>query len=366
MNRLILGNLLHRPLRSVISIFAVAIEVVMILSIVGLMLGNLNNTGTRTIGIGMDVIVKPDNGTAMQGIGGAPLSLKIANVLKTIPHVSVVAPVTIKFNVSSKVENIYGIDFDSFNALRPFTFLSGGPFTGPNDVILDDFEAQSDKVKVGDTISVLNNPFKVIGIVLHGKGGRKFIPLTTLNDLNGSRDKASAFYVKADSPQNIQAVVNSIKALPGSGDLDAMTAEEWFSMLTSSMPPIFATSMNVVIGIAVIIGFMVIFQSMYTAVLERTREIGILKSMGASRYTIVSVVLRETGILSLAGIALGIASTYALRGFLGAHYQTLDFEFPLRWVLRGAAIAFFGALLGALYPALKAASKDPIDALAYD
>jgi putative ABC transport system permease protein len=366
MNRLILGNLLHRPLRSIISIFAVAIEVVMILSIVGLMLGQLNNTGVRTLGIGMDIIVKPNNGTFIQGSSGAPLSIKIADVLRAVPHVTVVSPVNIKFNVSSKVENIYGIDYDSFNALRPFVFISGTPFQGPKDVILDDFEARSEKVKVGDTISVLSNNFRVCGIVEHGKGGRKFIPIATLDDMTGSRDKASAFYVKADKPENVQAVLDGIKALPGSGDLDAMTAEDWFSSLTSSMPAVFSTSMNVVIGIAVVIGFLVIFQSMYTAVLERTREIGILKSLGASRLTIVSVVLRETGVLSITGIVVGISGTYVLKTFLASHFPTLDFEFPLLWVLKGAGIAFIGSLLGAMYPAWKASTKDPIDALAYD
>jgi ABC-type antimicrobial peptide transport system permease subunit len=74
----------------------------------------------------------------------------------------------------------------------------------------------------------------------------------------------------------------------------------------------------VVIGIAVIIGFLVIFQSMYTSVLERTREIGILKSMGASKWTIVSVVLRETAVLAVAGVVVGVALSFAVKSFSGA------------------------------------------------
>jgi putative ABC transport system permease protein len=368
MNRLILGNLLHRPLRSLISVFAVAIEVVMILSIVGLMVGDLNGTGKRTLGIGMDILVRSTNSAAMQGMSGASLSLKIADVLKTVPHVTVVAPVNVHFTVSNGVENVYGIDYESFNALKPFVFLAGGPFQGPNDVIIDDYEARSEKgYKVGDTISVVNNDFRVCGIVEHGRGGRKFIPLETMDALTGSPGKSNAFYVKVDDQKNIDAVVKGIQDLPGSaGLLEVQTADEWFSVLSSSMPPIFYTSMHVVMGIAVVIGFMVIFQSMYTAVLERTREIGILKSMGASRWTIVSVVLRETALLALAGTVLGVVITYGLKAFLGRHWPTLDFDFSAGWVMYGVLIAFCGSLLGALYPALKAANKDPIDALAYD
>ena len=74
-----------------------------------------------------------------------------------------------------------------------------------------------------------------------------------------------------------------------------------------------------------IIGFLVIFQSMYTAVMERTREIGILKSMGASKTYIVNVILRETGVLAVAGIVLGIIFS------LGASWA-FEHRFPLcRW-----------------------------------
>ena len=74
---------------------------------------------------------------------------------------------------------------------------------------------------------------------------------------------------------------------------------------------------KVVIGIAVVIGFIVIFQSMYTAVMERTREIGILKSLGASKTYIVRVILRETLLLAVTGILVGyIISTIGQAGLI--------------------------------------------------
>jgi putative ABC transport system permease protein len=137
-------------------------------------------------------------------------------------------------------------------------------------------------------------------------------------------------------------------------------------MLTPDHLPGFNIALNVVISIATIIGFLVIFQSMYTAVLERTREIGILKSMGAGRLAIVSVVLRETMLLAIVGTSLGVAATYLLRDVLHSRFPTLSFQLTLAWVINAVTIAMGGALLGALYPALKAARKDPIDALAYE
>jgi putative ABC transport system permease protein len=100
--------------------------------------------------------------------------------------------------------------------------------------------------------------------------------------------------------------------------------------------------------------------------MERTREIGILKSLGASRLYIVAVVLRETGLLALVGIALGVGITYLMRLIFHYKFPTLDFAVTPHWVFSAIAIAFTGAMFGALYPALKAAAKDPIDALSYE
>ena len=117
---------------------------------------------------------------------------------------------------------------------------------------------------------------------------------------------------------------------------------------------------------AFIVGFLVIFLSMYTAILERTREIGILKSMGASKATIVSMVLRESVLMAIVGIGLGIGLIYAIHAGLLAKYPGFFFEITQSWLIKASVIAFLGAVLGATYPALMAASKDPIDALSYD
>jgi len=136
--------------------------------------------------------------------------------------------------------------------------------------------------------------------------------------------------------------------------------------MTPERIPALTTAINVVIGIAVVIGFLVIFQAMYTSVLERTREIGILKSMGASKLTVVSVVLRETALLAVLGVAAGVAFSFAVKAMLGHKFPTLYLDMSIEWVIRGALIAFAGTVCGALYPAWMAARKDPIDALAYE
>jgi putative ABC transport system permease protein len=367
MNKLVLGNILHRPVRTIISVAAVAIEVIMILSIVAIMVGMVNDQKTRIGGIGADIIVQPPNASFLSGISGAPVPAKVAGVLSKLPHVAVAAPVITDLSTAGSVETIWGIDFQSYNALRPFTFLDGGPFTGPYDVIVDDFFARADHGHhVGDTIPIKGHAFRICGIVEHGKGGRKFVPIRTLGGLMGNPDNASLFYVRSDDLRNQQAIVDEIHSTPGLQQYQVQTLEAWMSMMTPAHLPGFNIALNVVISIAVIVGFLVIFQSLYTAVMERTREIGILKSLGASKLYIVNVVLREALLVAAAGIVLGIVCTQLLKLGISVRFPTMAFQVTNDWRLRGAIIALVGAVLGALYPAWKAASKDPIDALAYE
>src|SRR5205085_5800363 len=142
--------------------------------------------------------------------------------------------------------------------------------------------------------------------------------------------------------------------------------EEYVSMMTITSLPGLSTFINVVIGVAVIIGFIVIFQAMYTAVMERTREIGILKSLGAGKLYIINVILRETVLLTLIGIALGIGISFAARSGIHAKFPLLPVLITRGWIINAAVIAMIGSVLGAIYPAIKAARKDPIDALAYE
>ncbi len=367
MNKLVLGNVLHRPLRTLITMMAVGIEVVMILSIVGVMIGMLNNARKEKSGIGADIIVEPPNASFIAGIGGAPVPMSVANVLAKLPHVAVASPVTTNLSTIGSVENIWGIDYKSYNALKPFVFLSGGPFKGPHDVIVDDIFAKTGGGHhVGQTIQVEGHPFTICGIVQHGKGGRKFIPIETLDKLLGTPDHASLFYIRTDNPKNEDLVKKEIENTPGLEKYKVQTIQQWMSLMTPQNLPGFKPALDAVIGIAVIVGFLVIFQSMYTAVLERTREIGILKSLGASKLYIVNVILREAGMIACAGIAVGMILTVIARTFLWQFSPTFTFSVPVAWWFIGAGIALVSALLGALYPALKAATKDPIDALAYE
>jgi putative ABC transport system permease protein len=365
-NKMVVANLVHRPTRSLIAMSAIALEVTMILLVVALFYGLLNGTKESQVGVGADLMVMPAGSAGLAGMSGAPISVKVGDVLRRLPHVKTAVPVIWWFT-QKPLEIIYGIDVKSYETLPPkFRYLSGGPFRGPYDVIVDDFFAGTNHVKVGDTIPILAHDFRICGIVPHGKGGRKFLPLATMQDLVSAEGRASVFYVKLDDPENLEQATKEIQEVPGMEKYSVRSMQEYLSMMTPDNLPGFDIAIKIVIGVAVVVGFLVIFQSMYTAVMERTREIGILKSLGASKLYIVNVVLRETVLLAAAGIVFGILISLATRRAIMFERPVLRLFWSNAWVLRAAVIALVGALAGALYPAVKAAQRDPIDALAYE
>src|SRR5258708_16694927 len=110
MNKVIVGNIVHRPVRSLNSCRAIAIEVIMILSITAILMGKLNGFKDRTNGIGMDMFVRPSTTNNFIGMSPAGASIKVAHILAQIPHIKVVAPVHIQ--ITSSPDNIYRTDFE--------------------------------------------------------------------------------------------------------------------------------------------------------------------------------------------------------------------------------------------------------------
>src|SRR5207245_744046 len=164
------------------------LDVALIRLIVGLSPVILNHARQRQAGLGADVVVMPPGTTVIAGVSGAPLSLKIADLLAKLAHVVEVAPVVMQFSTAGTLEIIYGIDSQSFERLGgPFHYLEGGPFQGPNDVLVDDVFAKAQHKRVGDTINLLNDNFRITGVVEHGRGARKFLQMSKLEDMMGAR-----------------------------------------------------------------------------------------------------------------------------------------------------------------------------------
>jgi putative ABC transport system permease protein len=365
MGEMVLRNLLHRPLRTMISVLAVAVEVALVVLIVGLTSGMLEETAKRIEGIGADVMVQPPAASIFIGMTGAPMPIKIGEKLAELKYVQSVAPALLQFSSSGGVDVVYGIDPASFRAVSGgFVFLQGHDMEGPEDLLVDDLAASGKHIKVGDTFKLLNHDWHVAGIVEHGKGARLFVPLATLQDLVGAPDKASIFWIKCTRPEHTDDVMEEVRhLLPG---YTIRPLSSLLSLMTSTNIPGLQTFIDAMIALAVAIGLLVIFLTMYTTVLERTRDIGVLKSLGAGRVFIIRALLTESAGLCALGIGAGIGLSYLARAVFHIGFPTLPIQITAEWIVRAGAIALTGALLGASYPAWLASRKDAVEALSYD
>ena len=363
--QLIVNNVLRRPIRTIVSVIAVGVEVALIILIVGLTSGLMRETAKRIEGIGADIMLQPPSASVFLAFSGAPMPIKIGDKLREMKYVQAVAPVLLQFSSSGGVDVIYGIEPESFRDVSGgFVFLEGHDMAGPDDILLDDWAAKAKHAAVGGTISLLDHDFHVAGIVEHGKGARLFVPIQTLQDLSGSRDKASIFFLKCTRPDHTQAVIDQMRQIFPRYEIRPL--KDFLSLMTSTSLPGLDTFIDSMIALAVSIGFLVILLSMYTTVIERTRDIGILKSIGASKGYIILTLLGESAFICAVGIVLGIAMSYATRILFLSAFPTLSILITPEWILRSAAIAVIGGSLGASYPAWLASRKDAIEALSYD
>ena len=202
----------------------------------------------------------------------------------------------------------------------------------------------------------------VSGVVVHGKGARFFIPIKTAQDIAGADKRVSMFYVR--SKGDTEAVRNElVKKLP---TFKIRSMAEFSTLMTSSNLPELKPFLRSFTILGVIISFLVILLTMHTMVLERTRDIGVLKALGSSRLEICLMILGETLVMVALGVVVGLCSTYGIVAILHRTSPTLQITIEGAWIGRAILLTICGAIAGAAYPALRAAQSDPVEALAYE
>jgi putative ABC transport system permease protein len=138
------------------------------------------------------------------------------------------------------------------------------------------------------------------------------------------------------------------------------------SQLSTDKIPGLDVFIRTVVFIAVSVGVLVIFLSMYTTITERTREIGILRSLGASKQFVIRLILLESVVICMLGVGLGLISSKLIAGLVTSVFPTQHVDITADWIFRASLFAILSGLIGSFYPSLKAAAQDPIEALAYE
>jgi putative ABC transport system permease protein len=364
--KMVVENIKHKPMRTLLSILLMGVPVTLILSLVGISEGLSADAQNRARGIGADIVVRTNAASAVSSYSAASIPEKVVSVFQEQPHVKLAMGIIVH-NIDFPALNMMGVDMDRFNAMSGgFTYLEGGPLQQPYDVLIDRLYSEQKNAHAGSAVNLLNHEWRVAGVIEGGKMARIVVNKATLQELDSATGKVTNIFLKLDDAANTNAVVQQLQDFTkGSFKIDSMeTYTSQFSVTNYGTVKVFT---YVVIGIGVVIGFAVVCLSMYMAVLQRTREIGILKSLGGSKAFILRIILAEAALLGIGGTLLGILMSY------GARWAILTFvpaSFPMiivhSWWPKALLITLLGAELGALYPGFSAASHDPIEALAYE
>ena len=353
--QLVWENLKHRPVRTLLSSLAIGLGVTMMLTLVGVGEGMLRDQESRTRGVGADIIIRPSGSSAI-GITPPSINEKLVAWAAGQPHVRQATGVVVQ--PLGGVSTVHGVDFQELSAMSGgFQFLEGRAFGHAQEAIIDEFYAKEKKLKVGSVMKLLNRDWNVLT--------RMMLPKDVLQDLTSTSGKVSVIYVKLDDPKHTGEVIAEFKKVLS--DYPIYSMDELASQFSVNSLPELKAFIGVVMTLSVLFGFLVVFLAMYTAILERTREIGILKALGAGQGYVLGILLRETFLMAVIGSMLGIAMSYGTRWLIATFIPaSMTQAIVYEWWPIASGITLGGALLGVLYPAIKAARQDALESLSYD
>lgn len=277
-----------------------------------------------------------------------------------------------------------GFSWPEVAELNPFVLVDGERPRGPNQVAMDKKTADAEGYEVGDTVEVLTQQepaeYTISGITRFGSADSPAGATVALFDLPtaqaviaepGTFDSIGV--VAADGVSQEQLAEDLRAALPTDQSVEVITGEELVEETQDAIAQqlgFFTTFLLVFAVIAVIVGAFVIYNTFGILIAQRSRELALLRAVGASRRQVISSVLVEAGFVALVGSLLGLIGGVILAGVLRSGLNALGFELPegpliiaARTILIGLVLGFVVTGLAALFPALRASRIPPVAAM---
>ena len=394
-----LRTLKRRGVRSWLTMLGIFIGIASVVSLISLGQGLQSAVTGQFSTLSPDRLIIQNAGTGFGPPGSTSVDRLHEHDLKLIEKVNgveIVIPrlvrvVNVKYNKIGRFEYATSIPdnqnqaeeiYKSFNLRveegRLLEVNDRGKVVLGNDYVNEQrFEKE---IRVGSKLEIQGKEFEVVGI-LKAAGSFQvnsvvFMAEEDLKDIFDIGDEIDLIAVRVESVDNIEKISEDIKRKLRE-DRDEDLGEESFSVETpvqalSTVNTVLFTINAVIIGIAalsLIVGGIGITNTMYTSVLERTREIGVMKAIGARNRDVMTLFLIESGLLGLAGgvigAVLGLALAFGVSSIAGAFLGGINLEINLSWPLLIGAIgfSFLVGMLSGVMPAIQASKLNTVEAL---
>lgn len=363
MDSLVTSNIRQRPVRTIISVLGVALGVALVMLFTGLARGMSTDLQKRSSNVQGEIIFTR-KGSMTLIASSANLSTKYSERLQQIEGIESVTPVIRYIYQSGSLgfDQLDGVEWDNFARMNSLRIVDGRGPQQNDEVVIDETKAKRNH-PVGSNLKIFGDKlYRVVGIYSPESGARAKVTLASLQDTLEAPDKCTYILIKVKPNTDPVAVAKRIDAeLPGN---NVQFTRDVFTRVETAIPSL-GIFLRVLVGLAAVVSALVVMLAMHTTITERTREIGILKAMGASRAYIISEIEREALLISAIGLVVGFVLAFG-GGFLIQKTTGLIFEYGWQWALTAAIIGLVGGAVGAFYPAVRAANLDPVSALAYE
>ena len=362
MLELVLANLRVRPFRTLISIIGVALGVVLVILFTGLARGMSDDMAKRASNWKAEIVFSRPGAMELTS-SHASVSTAYAAKLQAIEGVEATVPViryiTPNSNQRWGVQQLDGVDWEQFAAMNEMEIVAGRAATANDEVILDERYLAQENVKLGDKIELFSKQYTAVGVFSPPSGPRIKMSLGAMQTALEVTNKCTFILVKLKDGANVDEVANRInQTLPG----NTVNLTRDLIINAQDRIPALNIFLKVLVGLGAFVSTIFVLLSMYTTITERRKEIGILKSLGASKSFIIKVIEGEAFMIGVLGVLLGFAVSL-LASYIIARSFDLQFEFSRNWILTAIVIAVGGSLFGALYPAWKASTIDPVEVM---
>jgi len=410
---LAISNLMHRKVRSILSVSAVAIAITLLLILVGLSHGTLNEVSRRMESVDAEIVVRDKHFDLGSMSGGKLWEKEIPRLMKlqvdsprqsttntkatadshneqtnTDPAIQRVIPVFLgRMKLAGLSQNVFGVNPEDFPFFAGTRRLIDG-------VLFDDIESPAEAVqwsdvqvsqrtdflplvidqrlsraanlRVGDMAGFGDVPARIVGIVETGVAGRVFAPVNMLRGANGIAARtAHLFFIKARPNLTTDQLQQLCDKIEQTTHRSATLVANYGQVLRENFRNL-TVFVSLVSVIALVICFLFILVTIHTSVLERSKEIAILQSLGAGSGTILAQTIQEALLICVLGTVWGIVLTFGVRWLIETYQPLMTVEIRPLWLLAAMAIGLVGGALSALYPGYMALRHDPVKALSFE